>query len=170
MPQNIEIKARVRDPERFRQQARQLADHHEILVQNDTFFNTPQGRLKVRVFAGGRGELIYYERDDAAGPKPSAYWIFKTSEPKSLLDTLSHALGVCGAVCKKRELYLYGQTRIHLDDVQGLGIFAELEVMRQKGQSLQQATAIAQDLMRRLGIDTADLVEGAYIDLMKTEE
>jgi predicted adenylyl cyclase CyaB len=79
---------------------------------------------------------------------------------------LALALGTSSVVRKVRTLYLHGQTRIHLDEVEGLGDFVELEVVLQEGQSEADGQAIARRLMRRLGIQPADLVEGAYMDLL----
>lgn len=171
MPLNIEIKARVKDPVRFRRAAQGLSNHPETLRQEDTFFASPRGRLKLRCLRDGTGELIYYDRPDEKGPKPSQYWISKTPDPDGLHATLSNALGVIGTVRKTRELFLAGQTRIHLDDVEGLGLYAELEVVLQADQTVEEGTAIAEHLMQQLGIQPADLVDGAYIDLLhaKTE-
>ena len=46
----------------------------------------------------------------------------------SVDQLLTAALGVRGQVIKTRTLYIAGQTRIHIDQVQGLGDFLELEV------------------------------------------
>ncbi len=127
----------------------------------------PKGRLKLRILAADRAQLVYYERPDQDGPKRSNYFIFETSNPDPLKETLTLALGVRGVVRKTRYLYLAGQTRIHLDDVEGLGQFMELEVVLQDGQSDAEGQAIAGDLMYRLGIKTQDLLEGAYMDLIE---
>ena len=166
MPSNIEIKARVNDPVRFRKTANELSSRQDTLKQEDTFFLCPRGRLKLRSFPQGVGELIYYERPDETGPKFSKYWISKTQEPDSLLLTLRNALGIVGIVRKTRELFLAGQTRIHLDDVEGLGIFAELEVVMEEGQTVESGKAIAENLMEKLCIKQEDLIDGAYIDLI----
>ena len=166
MATNIEIKAKVTDIEQFRVIAEKLADHKEILVQEDTFFNSQNGRLKLRCFDHGGAELIYYERTDKAGPKESKYWISRTSDPESLLHSLTSALGVIGVVRKTRALYLVGQTRIHLDNVQDLGTFAELEVVMKDDQSNSDGVRIAEDLMKKLNIRDVDLITDAYIDLL----
>lgn len=166
MPSNIEIKARVRDPEGFRRTAEALADRQEMLRQDDTFFVCPHGRLKLRRFADGAGELIHYERADVAGPKTSHYRLVRIPDPQGLALALGDALGVAGVVRKVRRVFLAGQTRIHLDEVEGLGAFAELEVVLREGQTPAEGTAIARDLMARLGIREEDLVEGAYLDLL----
>lgn len=167
MPSNIEIKVRVTDPTRFRQVATKLSSSQKTLHQEDTFFASPRGRLKLRCFADGTGELIYYERANEAGPKQSRYWISKTPDPGSLRLTLSNALGIVGVVRKTRELFWVGETRIHLDDVEGLGMFAELEVVMRAGQTIKDGTSIATKLMRELNINDADLVDCAYIDLIE---
>ncbi|MGE5249600.1 MAG: class IV adenylate cyclase [Bacteroidota bacterium] len=168
MSRNIEIKARVRDFEEIRRRAEGLsAAPCEIIPQEDIFFTTPKGRLKLRELPGGRGQLIYYERPDQEGPKRSEYYIFETDDPGNLRLALSRAYGVRGVVKKTRYLYLAGQTRIHLDDVQGLGQFMELEVVMREGQTDAEGQAIAEDLMRALGVEIGDLLEGAYMDLLE---
>ena len=76
------------------------------------------------------------------------------------------AYGQAGRVRKKRVLFLAGQTRIHLDRVEGLGDFLELEVTLKDGQPAESGEAVAMDLMRKLGIEQDHLIEGAYVDLM----
>jgi predicted adenylyl cyclase CyaB len=168
MPANIEIKARVPDFALLRQRAAALSDTpEEVIPQEDTFFNVPKGRLKLRQLAPDRGQLVYYERTDASGPKRSNYHIFATHDPDTLKTTLTLALGVRGIVRKTRYLYLAGQTRIHLDEVEGLGEFMELEVVLRPEQSDAEGQAIARELMSRLGIRDQDLLEGAYMDLLE---
>lgn len=168
MPANIEIKARVPDFAALRQRAAALSDTPvEIIPQEDTFFHTPKGRLKLRLLAPDRAQLVYYERPDQDGPKRSNYHIFATSDPENLKTTLALALGVRGVVRKTRYLYLVGQTRLHLDDVEGLGHFMELEVVLHPGQSDAEGQAVAEDLMARLGVRKEDLIDGAYMDLLE---
>ena len=170
MGRNVEIKARVQDGAwaRLRWRAAELADRSgEIIDQNDTFFNVRQGRLKLREFPDGSGELIFYERPDESRPKTSSYMVSPTSSPATLLHSLSQALGVRGVVRKRRELFIVGQTRVHLDRVQDLGLFVELEVVLEDKQSQDDGQKIAIDLMRQLGIDSGDLVSGAYLDLIE---
>jgi predicted adenylyl cyclase CyaB len=169
LARNIEIKARVRDVARLSEAAARLSDAPvEVLQQEDTFFAVPHGRLKLRIFAGGTGELIFYRREDRHGPKSSDYFISKVSDPQLLCAVLSRALGVRGIVRKKRRLFLIGQTRVHLDEVEGLGSFVELEVVLRDNQPNQEGEKTAQNLMQQLGIQDGDLLSGAYIDMMKT--
>lgn len=169
MPANIEIKARARNFAEIRRRAETLSDKPvDVLPQEDIFFNTPQGRLKLRILSTGQGQLIYYTRPDQEGPKRSDYHIFLTTDSENLKRVLELAYGIRGIVRKTRYLYMIGQTRVHLDDVDGLGQFMELEVVLQDGQSDAEGQAIAEDLMARLGVERSDLVEGAYMDLLES--
>jgi predicted adenylyl cyclase CyaB len=168
MPSNIEIKARARDFSGIRARAEALADGPvQVISQEDTFFSVSQGRLKLRVRLTDPAQLIYYERPDQDGPKRSDYQIFETGDPENLKLTLSRALGIRGVVRKTRYLYLIDQTRVHLDDVQDLGQFMELEVVLRPGQADAEGQAIAEDLMSKLGVGPSDLLEGAYMDLLE---
>lgn len=168
LPSNIEIKAYARNFDEIRRRAEALSDKPvEVLPQEDTFFNTPQGRLKLRVLSENSGQLIYYARPDREGPKRSDYHISLTTDPGNLKRVLEFAYGIRGMVRKTRYLYLVGQTRIHLDDVEGLGQFMELEVVLREGQSDAEGQAIAEGLMSRLGVEGNDLIEGAYMDLLE---
>jgi predicted adenylyl cyclase CyaB len=168
MNRNVEIKARVESLEAVERRVREMADEGPVtLVQEDTFFICPQGRLKLRKLGARQGELIYYERPDSAEPKESRYAVFRTSDPEGLAATLSLALGWRGIVRKTRTLYLVGPTRVHLDSVEGLGDFVELEVVLRPDQSVSEGTTIAHDLMAKLGISPGQLVRRAYIDLLE---
>ena len=168
MPANIEIKARVRDMKVIRSHTEKLSDTPvEVIPQEDIFFNVPHGRLKLRVLAPDRGQLIYYTRPDQEGPKRSDYHIAYTSDPENLKRVLDLANGIRGVVKKTRYLYLVGQTRVHLDDVEGLGHFMELEVVLREGQSDVDGLEIAQGLMASLGVEKSDLLESAYMDMLE---
>jgi len=164
---NIEIKVRIGSVEAFAPVVANLADQDPIeMVQDDTFFNCDAGRLKLRSYSPHQGELIFYQRSDQSGPKESFYLISRTAEPDSLRAALSLAYGQAGRVRKHRTLYIAGRTRVHLDRVEGLGHFLELEVVLADGEPVQSGVEIAQHLMARLDIDSGQLIEGAYIDLL----
>jgi adenylate cyclase class IV len=167
MARNVEVKARIESVEALLPSARALADSDaECIEQDDTFFTCAFGRLKLRDFGDGRGELIHYERADTEGPKLSDYVRVPASDPVALREALSRAHGVIGRVRKTRWLLLVGPTRVHLDRVHGLGDFMELEVVLRDGQSAQDGEAIAEALMERLGIDASQRLAGAYLDLL----
>ena len=168
MPANIEIKARVQDFADMTARAARLSDEPEqVITQEDTFFDVPAGRLKLRVLAPDRAQLIYYQRPDAVGPKRSDYSIYETNQPMALKEVLAGGLGVRGVVRKVRHLYMAGQTRIHLDDVEGLGRFLELEVVLREDQTDAEGQAIAAELMATLGVTEGDLMQGAYMDMLE---
>lgn len=138
----------------------------ELIVQDDTFFHCAAGRLKLRAFSADAGELIFYRRDDRAGPKESFYLRSPTSAPDTLRQCLALAHGEAGRVRKQRMLFRVGRTRVHLDRVDGLGDFLELEVVLADGEPAEAGVREAHTLMARLGIEASQLVEGAYVDLL----
>jgi len=168
MPRNVEIKAHVCDFEALRQRVEALSNTPvEILDQLDTFYITPKGRLKLRVLAPDCCELIQYARADDSTAKTSTYDIVRSDDPAAFSRILESALPIRGVITKRRRLYLIGQTRVHLDEVDGLGTFMELEVVLSKGQTAEYGARIANDLMEKLGIAPEDLISGAYIDLLE---
>ncbi len=168
MPSNIEIKARARDFVRIQSRAEKLSDTPvQVIPQEDIFFNVEQGRLKLRILGQDRSQLIYYTRPDQQGPKRSDYHITHSADPYNLKRVLELAYGIRGVVRKTRYLYLVGQTRVHLDDVEGLGQFMELEVVLDDGQTDAEGQGIAEDLMSVLGVERGDLIDGAYMDLLE---
>jgi predicted adenylyl cyclase CyaB len=168
MATNIEIKAHVRDPKRLYLLAEGISDTPaEVIRQRDVFFRTARGRFKLRTTSPDHGYLVYYERANESGPRPSEYHLSETRDPASLEQLLTKAFGVRGMVIKVRTLFIAGHTRIHLDQVEGLGHFCELEVVLSEQQSATEGQAIAEDLMRRLDIHEQDLVDVAYMDLLE---
>ncbi|KAM8820198.1 adenylate cyclase CyaB-like [Eudromia elegans] len=135
-------------------------------VERDTFFVAPRGRLKLRRSSEGPAELIFYERPDAAGPKLSRFSACRVDDADGLEAVLTQALGVLGVVEKQRHLYMVGQTRVHLDHVEGLGDFLELEVQLREEQTPEQGALVARQLMEQLGMRDEDLLPGAYLDLL----
>ena len=167
MPRNIEIKARVASLDELVPRVAPIATEGPIeIAQDDSFFRCANGRLKLRDFADGRGELIFYRRADESGPKESFYLRTPTEAPAALRDTLMQACGGAGRVRKRRTLYLVGRTRVHLDEVEGLGAFVELEVVLGDGEDAGVGIAEAHALMGLLGIAPSQLVHTAYVDLL----
>ncbi|MBI4854301.1 MAG: class IV adenylate cyclase [Acidobacteria bacterium] len=164
---NIEIKAKIHNLIKLQHTVEALSDTQaELLEQEDIFFPAKNGRLKLRIFNSSYGELIHYERPNSTQAKESSYVISKTNDPISLKIALSNALGTIGVVKKKRLLYITGQTRIHLDDVVGLGNFLELEYVLKAEEKINTANEIVLDLMRYLEVNNEDLIDCAYIDLL----
>ena len=167
MARNVEIKARIERVEALTPRAAALADQGSTeIVQDDTFFACASGRLKLRAFSATSGQLIFYQRPDRAGPKESFFLISPTSSPDTLREALTLAYGQAGRVRKRRILYLAGRTRIHLDRVETLGDFLELEVVMADGEPAEAGVAVAHGLLATLGITPAQLVDRAYVDLL----
>ena len=165
---NIEIKARVSDLSAVRSKAAAIAaSSAEILEQRDTFFAVPRGRLKVREFPDGSGELISYERANEPGPRECVYARFACENVRVLSQCLSSVLPTLGIVVKHREVFLVGRTRIHLDQVENLGSFVELEVVLTEKELAVDGEREARELLQKLEIPQATLVAGAYIDLLE---
>ena len=171
MPRNVEIKARIASVEALAGRAAAIADQGPIeIAQDDTFFTCDTGRLKLRAFSNDSGELIFYKRVNQTGPKESFYLRSPTSSPETLRESLSLAYGQIGRIRKYRTLFLVGRTRVHLDRVEGLGHFLELEVMLVDDEPADAGVREAGELMDRLGVHAEQLIEGAYLDLMLAEK
>jgi predicted adenylyl cyclase CyaB len=167
MPRNIEIKARISGVEQLLPAVSAIADKGPIdIQQDDTFFVCANGRLKLRVLSAFESELIFYRRADQYGPKESFYLRSPISAPDTLRESLSLAYGQAGRVRKHRVLFLRGRTRIHLDRVEGLGDFLELEVVLQENEAADAGMLEAKALLSQLCVQDRDLVPDAYVDLM----
>jgi len=168
MPRNVEIKARLAAPETTRRLVADAADGPpEPLEQTDTFFRAGTGRLKLRELGDGRAELIFYARPDTPDPAESRFERAAVADAPALRALLGSALGVAGTVRKRRLLYHIGRTRVHLDDVRGLGWFLELEVQLAEGEPAAAGVREAEGLLRRLAVPREALVAEAYVDLLR---
>jgi predicted adenylyl cyclase CyaB len=167
LARNIEIKAHIASVAALIGRTAEIADEGPTEIsQDDTFFECRSGRLKLRTFANGEGELIFYRRTDEHGPKESYYVRTPTAAPDSLREILTLAYGQAGRVRKRRTLFLAGRTRIHLDVVENLGHFLELEVVLRESESTEAGVREAEELMKRLGVEPSQLVDRAYVDLL----
>jgi adenylate cyclase class IV len=170
MARNVDLKARIASVESLLPKAAALASERPLeFEQDDTFFPCETGRLKLRDFLDGSGELIFYRRANQSGPKESFYLRSATSTPGVLRESLSLAYGQSGRVVKRRTVFLVGRTRVHLDRVEGLGHFLELEVVLAENEPSEAGVREAGELMSRLGIEPHQLVEGAYVELFGRE-
>jgi len=168
MPRNVEIKARIDSVDALLPRARAIADEGPTeILQDDTFFSCSNGRLKLRAFSESSGELIFYRRPDQAGPKESFYVISPTASPNTLREALTLAYGQNGRVRKHRTLFMVGRTRVHLDRVEGLGDFLELEVVLSENETTESGVKVAHELLAQLGISPQQLIDGGYIDLLR---
>lgn len=166
----------------------QGAAYHRTLFQRDTYFAAPRGRLKLREWrredggavvaadddaeAGDRGAvLIAYDRPDETGSRVSDYLLCPAPDPDALRAALTRSLGTRLVVEKRRTLYLWGHTRIHLDRVTDLGPFVELETVVEHFSGTdeeRQANAGAEHrrVIALLGLDRLPAIAGSYSDLL----
>jgi predicted adenylyl cyclase CyaB len=162
---NIEIKARCVALETVRQRLTAAGvPLARRMRQVDTYFHAPHGRLKLREIDGQEAQLIQYERAGATAAHPSDYVVAPVGEPAPLKEALSRALRVRAVVEKTRELYLWGHTRVHLDEVVGLGSFLELETVVTE-QTVEEAERECHEVQTALEVREEDLIAGSYADL-----
>ncbi|MGI9554032.1 MAG: class IV adenylate cyclase [Thermodesulfobacteriota bacterium] len=168
--QNVEIKAVAKNFTNQQKIAETLSGKPpQILKQEDFYFNISKGRLKLRVLSIKKGQLIYYERPDEPGPKVSDYQIYETNTPNKLIEVLEMSYGIRNIVRKTRKLYIYKRTRIHMDSVDDLGEFIELEVIMGSNDDHLNGKEEALSLIDRLEITEEDLIHCSYIDLLESK-
>lgn len=164
---NIEIKAYCSNPTAIRDwlQANH-ADYKGLDHQIDTYFKVPYGRLKLRE---GNIEcaLIHYHRPNQAGPKHSDIRYYKPQTAADLKQTLEAALGILVVVDKQRHIYFIDNVKFHVDEVQGLGAFVEIEAIDREGTlGLDHLQAQCAHYQATLGIAQGDLIAVSYSDLL----
>jgi predicted adenylyl cyclase CyaB len=165
---NVEIKLRL-------PQAHDLAARlrHELgarnvglLQQEDVFFHVPRGRLKLRLQPQRPAQLIAYERADAAQLRASDYRIVECDDGEGLLQLLTETLGEMGRVRKRRQLWMLDNVRLHLDDVEGLGTFLEIEAVLDESHAEEACHVAARAILGKLGLEQVPAESAAYIDLL----
>jgi len=166
MPVNLELKAKFVSPARIFEALRKIGRSSEILVQTDTYFRIKSGRLKLREFANGKAELIFYHRNEKTGRRWSNYSILTISETKNTKAFLKEAFSIDVVVKKTRHVYYYkGQARIHFDRVKGLGTFIEFEVLCKKDK--KRALLLYNELVALFGIKEENVIRCSYSDLIR---
>lgn len=162
---NLEFKTRVADLQLLLKRARELgADLWGDLRQTDTYFAVPLGRLKLRETAGFQAELIYYRRDETLPERPSDYLVARTPDAASVKSLLAAALGVLAVVRKRRTLLVLDSVRVHLDNVEGVGTFMEIEVPVRDGEA--GAAMKLHSLLAGMGFVLDDGIRASYLDLV----
>lgn len=169
----VELKAKIESLGSARKQLSHLkARHIGTFHQIDTYFHVPKGRLKLREVEGRRGaELIYYERENVSGPKRSAVFIVRIPRPETFKEFFEKVLKKKVIVGKKREIYRYKGTQIHLDSVKDLGEFIEFERKTQgSAEAILKDREVLEELMEKFGIEEENLLKGSYSDLLLSRE
>jgi homotetrameric cytidine deaminase len=163
----VELKARDAEPARTLRLALAAgAEDRGTIEQRDTYFAAPRGRLKLREEAPGDAHLIAYERADGPPARQSRYRLAPVPDAGALRDALDAALGTVATVVKRRRLLVREGVRIHLDEVEGLGTFVELEGVADAGSDLGREAELVRGLQEELGIAPGELVAGSYADLL----
>jgi predicted adenylyl cyclase CyaB len=167
MPLNVEIKAKTNRPEFIRNYLRDgKAEFKGTDFQTDTYFKVTSGRLKLRE-GNIETNLIYYDRANIPGAKESSFQLVRVPDAKALKEVLTKSLGIKIVVKKKREIYFIGNVKFHIDEVESLGNFVEIEA------SDLHADIPKVELQRQcnfysneLGITKEDLISVSYSDLL----
>ena len=166
--QNIEIKARCADASFIRNYLLQKdALFKGVDEQTDTYFHTNNGRLKLRQGAI-ENSLIFYKRADSAGPKLSEVHLLQVEKnSEQLKELLMQANGVKVIVKKKREIYFIENVKFHIDEVEGLGSFVEIEAIDKDGTlGLEKISEQCDYYLKQFNIQAADLLTHSYSDLL----
>lgn len=168
MARNLEFKVRHGSLESLLPKLADLnASHRETTHQVDTYFQNPKGRLKLReTDKSDVGCLIYYERPNKLESRYSMYQLCEVADPTVLKELLTIALGIKTIIKKQRSLWMYHNTRIHLDTVVDLGEFVELETVFQ-GQTEADAINEHQHVKTTLGLQAAEPIAVSYSELAK---
>ncbi|MEO5682067.1 MAG: class IV adenylate cyclase [Chitinophagaceae bacterium] len=164
---NVEIKARTTRATEIRKYLLDnKAEYRGTDLQTDTYFNTAKGRLKLRE-GNIENNLIYYERENKAGPRQSAFSLLQVAEPETLKEMLAAAVGVKVAVIKQREIYFIENVKFHLDSLEQLGSFVEIEASN-KYAPLTNTRLNEQCVfyMREFGVEPPDLINVSYSDML----
>lgn len=168
---NIELKARRNDLGELRGRCESLGvESQEPERQVDTHFNVSHGRLVLRESLESGAELIHYVRDDVAGARESYCNLYPVENPEGLKALLGNALGVSVTVTKRRQTYVLGNVRIHVDKVQGLGGFVELHGAVDEPKELPLIADEVQAVRQALGIEPHALVKESYATLVARAE
>jgi homotetrameric cytidine deaminase len=163
---NVEVKARDPDPDATLAAALgHGASDEGVLHQRDVYFRAQTGRLKLRI-EPDRAQLIAYRRADAATARLSEYHLVDVPDPDALTAALVATLGITVEVVKRRHLLLWHDVRIHLDDVDGLGRWVELEAVAPHTSDLADEHMKVAELRDVLGIGDERVVAEGYAAML----
>lgn len=167
MALNVEIKAKAVDPEFIRGFLKKnMAEFKGIDLQTDTYFRTATGRLKLRE-GNIENNLIYYERQDTPGAKESNFQLVPVRDVKTLKEVLAKSLGIKIVVKKRREIYFIRNVKFHIDEVESLGNFAEIEASDLYDDIPKDELQRQCDFyLKELNIKREDLISVSYSDML----
>jgi predicted adenylyl cyclase CyaB len=165
---NIEIKVPLPERPAVERRLEELgAQRQWARRQRDTFFEVVSGWLKLREAEGAGPELIAYQRSTAeTGPRPSEYEIAALPDAELWKRLLGRVLPQEVVVAKERTLWLYRHTRIHLDRVDDLGDYLELETVAREI-DLAEAREESDHVIEALHLDRSTFLARPYRDLLQ---
>lgn len=164
---NIEIKAKTNSADKIRSLLlREGAEFLGTDIQTDTYFNVPTGRLKLRE-GNIENNLIFYQRNNQPGPKQSDFSLSPVTDPLLLKEILTESLGIRVVVKKKREIYYIDNVKFHIDKVEDLGEFVEIEA---GNKATDHSTIVLRKqcdyYINLFEIGEDDLLESSYSDML----
>ena len=160
---NLELKARLYCLDTARKRAHEIATSvGSRQQQRDTYFHCPTGRFKLREIHNAKAQWIWYQRADEQGPKQSRYLIHSVSDASEMRNVLTRAYGIRVIVSKHREIFFYHNVRIHLDNVDKLGIFLEFEAVLGPDSENSHEHRQLKVLREHFGIASSDLLANSY--------
>ncbi len=163
--QNLEFKAELRDPLIARAAALRLgASFIAEVEQVDTYFRVPHGRLKRRETTGEPTEYIFYHRRDEAQPKLCQFTIYDLATARERFGLTDPPIWVI--VHKRRQIFMYKNVRIHLDDVRDLGTFLELEALISAAHNIARCHQVLGEIRRAIEPALGELIAVSYSDLL----
>ena len=164
---NIEIKARTTRAAAIRQYLQEHgAEYRGTDEQTDTYFKVAHGRLKLRE-GNIENNLIYYSRTETGGTKQSNVEMMEATDPPALKNILSNAMGILAVVSKRREIYYIGNVKFHLDSLDGLGEFVEIEACdRFEDIPVETLREQCEQYMTAFGVRDEDLIRKSYSDMI----
>jgi predicted adenylyl cyclase CyaB len=165
---NIEIKVSINGFDEMISLIQEMGGKFEECLQHvDTYYESKNGRLKIREINGRRFEIIFYERPDENSSRVSDYYLIDIApdQLRPIKHVLHETLGEKVIVKKERRLWLHRNTRIHLDDVENLGTFLELETVVKDG-NLEEARIEYNKVSDFLGLSRFESFGGSYSDML----
>lgn len=164
---NVEIKARCQNPDKVEKILLENgADYKGLDHQTDTYFNVKNGRLKMRI-GNIEKSLIFYNRPNKKGPKQSTFNLFRTDNIDELKPLLESSLGVMVEVKKHRKIFFLDHVKFHIDEVDGLGDFVEIEAGDlEVDRSLEKLRELCDYYIDLLGVKEENLINISYSDML----
>lgn len=163
MPLNLELKIKLDSYDSIKKKLSKIkAEFVKTLKQKDVYYKINSGLLKLRIENGSQS-IIKYLRDEKGKDRFSNFEVlhFSSGDAEKFFKDMYKVETV---VEKKRQLFIFDNTRVHLDEVKGLGKFLELETLVLGGK--RDALRRYNEIVRLLSLDRYESIRKSYRDLM----